>query len=128
MTFSRGDNSSQIDFFLSNIHSWFADVKAILNIDVSDHKLNKAHIKIRSEEWRNNNTRRIHSTTRAGPEQTPKWHFTNINKTAYNDIICSDIARIIRSLPIKSLEKCWSDFKNAIFHVYNNLNHSQIPK
>ncbi|XP_065315259.1 uncharacterized protein LOC135924139 [Gordionus sp. m RMFG-2023] len=66
------------------------------------------------------------------PEQTPKWHFTNINasvlKTAYNDTICSNITRIILPLPTKSLEECWSDFKNAIFHAYNNLKHSQIPK
>ncbi|CAK9299578.1 unnamed protein product, partial [Gordionus sp. m RMFG-2023] len=109
MSFSRGGHSSLIDFFLSNIHNWFADLKAILNINVSDHKL------------------RVHSITRAAPEQTPKWHFTNIN-TAYNETICSGIARIIQSFPTKSLEECWSDFKSAIFHAYNNLNHSQIPK
>ncbi|CAK9295881.1 unnamed protein product [Gordionus sp. m RMFG-2023] len=62
MTFTRGGHSSQIYFFLSNIHNWFADVKAILNINISDHKLIKAHIIIRSDEWRNNNTRRLHST------------------------------------------------------------------
>ncbi|XP_065323049.1 uncharacterized protein LOC135930195 [Gordionus sp. m RMFG-2023] len=128
MTFSRGGHSSQIDFFLSNIHSWFADVKAILNINISDHKLIKAHIIIRSDEWRNNNTRRIHSTIRTTPEQPTKWHFTNINKTTYNETICSGLARIIQLFPTKPLEECWSDFKSAIFHAYNNLNHSQIPK
>ncbi|CAK9297129.1 unnamed protein product [Gordionus sp. m RMFG-2023] len=35
---------------------------------------------------------------------------------------------IIQFFPTKPLEECWSDFKSAIFHAYNNLNHSQIPK
>ncbi|XP_065318770.1 uncharacterized protein LOC135926767 [Gordionus sp. m RMFG-2023] len=39
LTFVRANQKSQIDFFISNIHEWFEDVKVSTNIKLSDHRL-----------------------------------------------------------------------------------------
>ncbi|XP_065322962.1 craniofacial development protein 2-like [Gordionus sp. m RMFG-2023] len=48
LTYRRNNITSQIDFFISNIHGWFTDVKAMRNINISDHKLIKANLLIKN--------------------------------------------------------------------------------
>ncbi|XP_065322119.1 craniofacial development protein 2-like [Gordionus sp. m RMFG-2023] len=47
-TFVRARQKSQIDFFISNVHRWFDDVKALTNINISDHRMFRANITVKN--------------------------------------------------------------------------------
>ncbi|XP_065319097.1 uncharacterized protein LOC135927086 [Gordionus sp. m RMFG-2023] len=47
-TFVRAQQQSQIDFFISNIHRWFVDVKALTNMNLSHHRLLRAIIIVKN--------------------------------------------------------------------------------
>ncbi|CAK9302439.1 unnamed protein product [Gordionus sp. m RMFG-2023] len=47
-TFKRGSYRSQIDFIILNVHSWFKDVMAMININLSNHRMIKAKILVRN--------------------------------------------------------------------------------
>ncbi|XP_065318715.1 craniofacial development protein 2-like [Gordionus sp. m RMFG-2023] len=67
LTYRRNNITSQIDFFISNIHGWFTDVRALLNINISDHKLVRGSITIRNL-W--GNSRRLAISNQPSP---PPW-------------------------------------------------------
>ncbi|XP_065323714.1 uncharacterized protein LOC135930848 [Gordionus sp. m RMFG-2023] len=100
LTFRRNNTKSQIDFIISNIHSWFIDVKAMPNINISDHNLIRASITVRNL-W--GNSRR--------PSLQPQL-----------DLILNDReATFLSSSESQSVEECWASFKNNLFDACNHL-------
>ncbi|XP_065315613.1 uncharacterized protein LOC135924485 [Gordionus sp. m RMFG-2023] len=102
-TFVRGRQISQIDFFISNIHSWFEDVKASTRVNISDHKMVIAVINIKTIWGYHNNS-------------IP--NLMAVNATSSNIIFPRNFINATRN---GNVEVCWELFKKELAESYERL-------
>ncbi|XP_065320651.1 craniofacial development protein 2-like [Gordionus sp. m RMFG-2023] len=121
LTFSRNNIKSQIDFIISNIHSWFIDVKVMPNINISDHKLIRATITVKNL-WGNSRRPSLQPQPRY---LSWKRNATYLQRPAVKlqlDLFLNDReATFLSSSESQSVEECWASFKNNLFDAYNHL-------
>ncbi|XP_065323722.1 uncharacterized protein LOC135930855 [Gordionus sp. m RMFG-2023] len=129
-TFYRNNYSSQIDFILSNIHSWFFDVKAMTTINISDHKMVVGCLMIKSDLWRNKNTR-CNATDRLPRQLDFKDNFNHLKLPLVKDAISTrlslNIQQFLQSNQNSTLEKCWSDFKCILLSTCKDFTNIRGP-
>ncbi|CAK9296292.1 unnamed protein product [Gordionus sp. m RMFG-2023] len=127
-TFYRGSFRSQIDFFISNVHSWFKDVTAMTNINLSNHRMIKAKILIRNI-WgtfgRTNHTSHLQTNTLS------RLNVRNLQnpeiKDRFNRNLCGKIISFEDIAPSKTVEECWSIFKEQINEASRALTNNNAP-
>ncbi|XP_065315306.1 uncharacterized protein LOC135924186 [Gordionus sp. m RMFG-2023] len=125
-TFVRAQQKSQIDFFISNVHRWFDDVKALTNINISDHRVLRANITVK-------NLWSYHS----GSRQTSIGPNTNLSPTnitrkpikvqtpedarLFDQILIRKVANFVNITRQENVEACWKLFKSGLTESYNVL-------
>ncbi|XP_065315359.1 uncharacterized protein LOC135924235 [Gordionus sp. m RMFG-2023] len=135
LTYRRNNITSQIDFFISNIHGWFTDVKALRNINISDHKLIKANLLIKnlwgnSQRLPTSNQPRFSPWTNNATSNLPRFspwttNAKNLLRPEVKLLLGQNLrdrmtAREITSESV-STEACWSSFKSILFGACNDL-------
>ncbi|XP_065318791.1 uncharacterized protein LOC135926788 [Gordionus sp. m RMFG-2023] len=125
-TFVRGRQISQIDFFISNIHSWFVDVKASTRVNISDHKMVIAVIKIKNIWGYHNNSipnLMVVNATSSNiifPRKANKFLLQG-NKTLFEQSLISKKGTFINTTRNGNVEVCWELFKKELAESYERL-------
>ncbi|XP_065318777.1 uncharacterized protein LOC135926773 [Gordionus sp. m RMFG-2023] len=124
-TFERAQQQSQIDFFISNIHRWFVDVKALTNMNLSDHRLLRAIIIVKNLWGYHNGNRQISISSSATPpcnEITRKLSkIRTLDDERHFDEILSGKEASYNTIRLASVEKSWNLFKDALVDTYRVL-------
>ncbi|XP_065315707.1 uncharacterized protein LOC135924565 [Gordionus sp. m RMFG-2023] len=125
-TFVRAHQQSQIDFFISNIHRWFVDVKAITNMNLSDHRLLRAII-IDKNLWGYHNGNR-QSSTRSSATPLCNGITRKLSKIRtlddaryFDQILSGKEASYLNTIRLASVEKSWNLFKVVLVDTYKVL-------
>ncbi|XP_065315288.1 uncharacterized protein LOC135924167 [Gordionus sp. m RMFG-2023] len=124
--FMRGRQISQIDFFISNIHSWFVDVKASTRVNISDHKMVIAVIKIKNIWGYHNNSIpnlmaiNVTSSNIIFPRKSNKFLLQG-NKTLFEQSLISKKGTFINVTRNGNVENCWDLFKKELAESYERL-------
>ncbi|XP_065321393.1 uncharacterized protein LOC135928857 [Gordionus sp. m RMFG-2023] len=133
-TFVRAQQQSQIDFFISNIHRWFVDVKALTNINLSDHRLLRAVIMIKNLCGYHSGNRQSSTSSSATPSCNGITRKLNKIRTLddaryFDQVLSGKEANYLNTIRLENVEKSWNLFKDALVDTYKVLPEvSLIPR
>ncbi|XP_065315534.1 uncharacterized protein LOC135924405 [Gordionus sp. m RMFG-2023] len=125
-TFMRANQKSQIDFFISNIHEWFEDVKVSTNIKLSDHRLVVAKMFVKNI-WKYHHKNspntlgyRVNSLKPILPRKQIKAH-SHENLQILDQALKRKRDIFLNTTENRNVNAVWNLFKRNIIESHNTL-------